>query len=143
AATEGTGPNEGAGGGHVFVTTNAATTLMTDVTGSMNPWSYTISSVAIDSSDVSGMTAYMGIMGFGVGHVFKTTNAGLNWTDWTGVGLPDAPINSLLVDAPFHLIYAGTDVSVFVSSTTASNWTEVGPQAQPGSIGYLPNVPVS
>ena len=143
ATTEGTGPNEGAGGGHVFVTTNAAAAPMSDVTGSVNPQRYTISSVAIDPSDTSGLTAYVGIMGFGIAHVFKTTNAGASWTNWTGSGLPDAPVNSLLVDGAFHLIYAGTDIGAFVSSTTAANWTEVGPRAQPGSSGYLPNVPVS
>jgi hypothetical protein len=102
-----------------------------------------ISSVAIDTSVANGQTAYVSILGFGVSHVFKTTSAGGSWTDWTGTGLPDAPVNALLVDSAAGQVYAGTDVGVFVSSTSAASWTEVGPDAQPGATGYLPNVPVS
>ncbi len=146
ATTEGSGPNAGAGGGHVFVTTNAATTQMSDVTGSINPSSYVISSVAIDSSDATGKTAYVGIMGFNASHVFKTTSAGGAWSDWTGSGstaLPDSPVNALLVDSVAGQIYAGTDVGLFVSSTSSASWTEVGPAPGSGQVGYLPNVPVT
>jgi hypothetical protein len=86
-------------------------------------------------------------MGFHVAHVFKTTNAGATWSDWSGSGgtaLPDAPVNALLVDAPSATIYAGTDVGVFMSSTASASWTEVGVPSQPGGQpGYLPNVPVT
>ena len=72
-------------------------------------------------------------------------NAGASWTDWTGTGLPDAPVNALLLDSSVvpSQIYAGTDVGVFVSSTSAPAWTEMGPASAPGAAGYLPNVPVS
>jgi len=150
ATTEGYGPFFGIGGGEVWVTKTAATTLMSNVTGSINPQHYPISSVAIDTSVSNGQTAYVGIMGFGVAHVFKTTNAGgtgqvSDWTDWTGSGLPDAPVNALLVDSSVvpSQIYAGTDVGVFVSSTSTAVWTEVGPAPGPGVSGYLPNAPVS
>lgn len=152
ATSEGSGPNCTGGcggpfGGEIWSTTNAATTLMTNRTGTINPSNYVISSVAIDGSVANGQTAFVGIMGFGGGHVFKTTNAGSggSWTDWTGTGLPDSPVNALLVDSSVSpsQVYAGTDVGVFVSSTTSAAWTEVGPDAQPGATGYLPNVPVS
>jgi hypothetical protein len=153
ATTEGSGPNcmgscGGPFGGEVWVTTNAATTQMSNVTGAINPLNYTISSVATDDSLGSGQVAFVGIMGFvGVGnaHVFKTINAGQNWTPYgsTAEGLLDSPVNALLVDSNAGLIYAGTDVGVFVSSTSIASWTEVGPTAQPGATGYLPNVPVS
>jgi hypothetical protein len=48
-------------------------------------------------------------------HVWKTANAGASWTDWTGMGLPDAPVNALLVDSLGGQVYAGTDVGVFAS----------------------------
>ena len=105
-----------------------------------------MSSVAIDNSDATGNTAYIGVMGFGTPHVYKTTNAGGVWTDWSGSGgtaLPDAPVNDVLVDSPVGQIYAATDVGVFVSSTTSASWTEVGTPAAPGATGYLPNVPTS
>ncbi len=148
ATTEGFGPFFNIGGGEVWVTTNAASTLMSMVTGLINPQTYPISSVAIDNSDASGKTAYVGIMGFGVSHVFKTTDAGgtgqpSDWTDWTGTGLPDAPVNALLVDAQAGQLYAGTDVGIFVTSTSNPTWTEVGPAPGSGQAGYLPNVPVS
>jgi len=153
ATTEGSGPNctgscGGPFGGGVWVTTNAATTQMSEVTGSINPWNYTISSVALDDSDATGKTAYVGLMGFvgtGNAHIWKTANAGQSWTAFgdSTTGLPDAPVNGLLVDSVAGVVYAGTDVGVFSSSTSNAAWTEVGPDAQPGATGYLPNVAVS
>ncbi len=119
---------------------------MTQVTGAINPLNYTISSVAMDTSDSTGATAYVGIMGFNVSHVFKTANAGGTWTDWSGsggTGLPDAPVNAVFVDSSAQVIYAGTDVGVFVSSTSNAGWAEVGTAPAPGASGYLPNVPVT
>ena len=149
ATTEGTGPNAASpSGGEVWVTTNAGIIPMVETTGSINPSNYTISSVAADRSDPTGATAYVGIMGFNVPHVFQTNNAGANWSDWSGTGgamLPDAPVNALLVDSSVNpsQVYAGTDVGLFVSSTTSPGWTEVGTPSLPGATGYLPNVPVT
>jgi hypothetical protein len=149
AVTNGYGPLSGAPGGEVWVTTNAGVTLMTDVTGTVNPQGYAISSVAMDKSDTTGGTAYVGIMGFNTAsyptsHVWKTTNAGASWRDWTGTtALPDAPVNALLVDSNAALIYAGTDVGVFVSSTIAPAWTEAGPAPTSGASGFLPDAPVT
>ena len=76
AATDGLGP---AGpGGHIWVTPNAAggSGTWTDRTGGINPFGYPISGVAIDTSDASGSTAYVTVMGFHTSHVWKTINAG-------------------------------------------------------------------
>jgi len=155
AVTNGYGPLSGLPGGEVWVTTNAGVNLMANVTQNaaqnINPNGYAISTVTMDSSDGTGNTAYVGIMGFSTpgfptSHVWKTTNAGTNWTDWTGTGvaeLPDNPVNALLVDAQAGQIYAGTDVGVFVSSTTAAGWTEVGPAPGPNTSGFLPDAPVT
>jgi hypothetical protein len=150
AVTNGYGPLSGLPGGEVWVTTNAGVALMANVTQNVNPNGYAISSVAMDKSDATGTTAYVGIMGFSTPgfptpHVWKTTNAGASWTDWTGTGLPDAPVNALLVDSSVtpSQIYAGTDVGVFVSSTTTASWTEVGPAPGPGVSGFLPDAPVT
>ncbi len=148
AGTDGFGPSTTlAPGGHVWVTTNAAggTSTWSDRTGSINPSTFPISSVAIDNSDATGNTAYVGIMGFHVSHVWKTTNAGVSWSDYSGSGaglLPDSPVNALLVD-PAGTVYAGTDVGVFSSSTASPNWTEVGPAPNSGQSGFLPNVAVT
>jgi hypothetical protein len=131
AVTNGYGPLSGAPGGEVWMTTSAGVTLMSNMTSNatqnINPSGYAISSVAMDSSDASGNTAYVGIRGFSTStyptsHVWKTINAGAGWADWSGTGstaLPNAPVNALLVDALAGQIYVGTDAGLFVSATSA------------------------
>jgi hypothetical protein len=60
----------------------------------------------------------------GVGHVFKSTDAGATFTDISG-NLPDIATNSLLVGSG-HLI-AGTDLGVFISSDLkGTSWSILG-----------------
>jgi len=163
ATTDGPGPNNLSTpiGGNVWVTTNATAVLGTvssfvNVTMngpggvSINPNQFPISNVAIDPSDGSGSTAYVTIMGFtgGPGHVWQTTNAGGSWTDFTGSGvasIPDSPANAVAIDSAARIVYVGTDVGVFESSTSSPAWTEVGPTPNPagGSTGFLPDVAVT
>jgi hypothetical protein len=109
-------------GGHVWVSTNVAGGLSTwvDQTGSINPNNFSISGIAMDSSDKYGLTAYVSIMGFHVSHVWQTTNGGSSWTDFTA-NLPDAPANAVLVDPGASktngTLYVGTDTGVWASST--------------------------
>ncbi len=155
ATTSGYGPADGLpsspAGGRVWITTDATAGPGTfaDVTdhgpqGNINPNQYPISGVAIDSSDASGNTAYVTVMGFtgGTGHVWKTTNAGATWTDFTG-NLPDSPVNAVVVYAPMSQVFVGTDVGVFASSTSAPSWTELGPSPGSNQAGFLPNVAVT
>jgi len=150
AGTDGLGPSMPTSG-HIWVTTNASGGAGTwlDRTGTINPGSFPISGIAIDTSDATGKTAYVTIMGFHVSHVWKTTNAGANWTDFTA-NLPDAPANAVLVDKGSSpttgTVYVATDVGVFSSSTGSASWTEVGPAPNPlngQQTGYLPNVAVT
>ena len=142
----GTGPGARFGGG-VFVTKNAgapgtAPTAWTDISGSINPSGYQVNAVAVDSRDTTGGTAVAGIQGFtgGPGRIWRTTSFGAAWTDITG-NLPDVPVNDLLVDPDnSNVIYAGTDIGVFVTSNE-STWTEVGPNTV-GATGFLPNTTV-
>lgn len=136
-------------GGHVWVSTNVAGGLSTwaDQTGAINPESFPISSVVVDNSDPTGLTAYITIMGFSTpafptSHLWKTSNGGVSWTDFTG-NLPNAPANAVLVDSPTATVYVGTDVGVFESGTTSPDWSEVGPPPGSGQSGYLPNVAVT
>ena len=104
------------------MSTDAADGSLTwaDATGAINPDNFPISGIAIDSSDTSGLTAYVTIMGFHVSHVWQTKYAGVSWTDFTA-NLPDAPVNAIVVDAgttpATGMIYVGTDAGVFSSST--------------------------
>jgi hypothetical protein len=153
AITEGTGPNlAGPGGtptgGEVWVTKNATggTGTWLNATSTINPNHFSMGAVTVDQSDTTGLTAYVGIQGFHASHVFKTTNGGGSWTDFSGAALtalPDAPVNSLIVDTVAGVIYAGTDVGVFTSQTSSPVWAEVGPAPSSGTSGYLPDAPVT
>lgn len=110
-------------------------------------WSgFPISSIAIDTSDDSGLTAYFTVQGFNgtAGHVFKTTD-GATWTNISGNptngGLPDAPANTVTLDpANSNIVYVGTDVGVFMTTDNGAHWAEYGPAT---GAGPLPNVPVT
>jgi hypothetical protein len=143
AGTDGLGPAAPTGG-HIWVAFNVSGGPPTwfDRTGSTNPGAFPISSVAVDSSDPTGKTAYMTIMGFHVSHVWRTTDAGVSWTDFSG-SLPDAPANAVLVDTTAGTVYVGTDVGVFSSSVASPNWVEVGPAPNSGQAGFLPNTAVT
>ena len=155
ATTSGLGPIDGplnvTPGGHVWVTTDSASGALAfvDVTdngpdGSINPNQFPISSVAADPSDPTGNTAYVTVMGFtgGAGHVWKTTNGGASWTDFTA-NLPDSPANAVVVYPALSQVYMGTDVGVFGSSTSTPNWTELGPNPASNQPGFLPNAAVT
>ncbi len=138
-------------GGRVWVTTDASAGIpaFADVTdngpqGDINPNQFPLSSVAVDSSDATGNTAYVTVMGFtgGAGHVWRTSNAGASWTDVTG-NLPDSPVNAVVVYPAMSQVFVATDVGVFASSTSAASWTELGPTSSTDAPGFLPNVAVT
>ena len=115
---------------------------------SINPNQFPVSAVAIDSSDLTGNTAYVTVMGFtgGPGHVWQTTNAGASWTDFSGTAsgaIPDSPTNAVVVDSSSHTVFVGTDVGVFQSPTSGAAWTEVGPSPSAPQVGFLPDVAVT
>jgi photosystem II stability/assembly factor-like uncharacterized protein len=69
----------------------------------------------------------------GTGHVFKSTDAGENFTDITG-NLPDTPANWVILRGGQLIV--GTDIGVFASSdTNGSSWGVLG--------SGLPNVPIT
>jgi photosystem II stability/assembly factor-like uncharacterized protein len=68
-------------------------------------------------------------------HVFRTTNYGAAWTDISG-NLPEAPVSELVVDPNNNnILYAGTDVGVYVTSNLGNTWQLLAPG--------MPNVPVT
>jgi photosystem II stability/assembly factor-like uncharacterized protein len=125
----------GLANGKVFATTTGATTL-TDITGPI-PAKY-IASAVIDPNNVN--TAYVTLSGFGLAdgqHIYKTTNLNAATPTWTAVsyGIPDVPVNTLVVDpANTNILYAGTDIGVYKSTDGGTSW-------QPFSTG-LPRVAV-
>jgi len=59
-------------------------------------------------------------------HVFRTPDMGATWQDVSG-NLPDAPVNTIVVDPTYpHFLYAGTDVGAYYSSTFGRQWQALG-----------------
>lgn len=124
---------------HVAVSQNAnsAAPTFTDVSGNGLPQdgqgAHPFSSVAINPANSA--IAYVTALGFGMGHIFKTSNYGGSWTDITG-NLPDAPANWVAID-PLNTndIYLATDTGVYVATdggVSGETWQQMGsglPQA--------------
>jgi photosystem II stability/assembly factor-like uncharacterized protein len=88
-----------------------------------------IMDIAVDP--VSSTTAYVTYGGFSgfvdtVGHVFKTTNGGVSWTDISS-NLPNIPVTSIVIDPDVaNTLYVGTDIGVFVTSNGGTSWSTLG-----------------
>lgn len=76
-----------------------------------------------DSSNVAMIT----YSGFGGGHVYRTTNYGVNWFDISG-NLPDIPVNDCMFYYPGQysgIIITATDIGVFISNNLGNSWIEL------------------
>jgi uncharacterized repeat protein (TIGR01451 family) len=76
--------------------------------------------------------AYVAYGGFGPatpgnsGHVFATSDGGAHWTN-ISANLPDAPVNSILIDpADAKTLYVGTDVGAFFTTNGGQKWFNLG-----------------
>ncbi|MCA9741867.1 T9SS type A sorting domain-containing protein [candidate division KSB1 bacterium] len=59
-------------------------------------------------------------------HVFRTGNGGATWTDISN-NLPDAPVNSILVDpVDRNALYVATDIGVYFSGNRGGAWQAFG-----------------
>ncbi len=78
----------------------------------------------IEFDPTNSAVAYLTYSGYGISHIFKTTDVGQNWTDISGT-LPDIPHQAVCVDPedPAN-VYIGTDLGVFHSSDFGSSWEE-------------------
>ena len=90
-----------------------------------------VGGVAIDASG----DLYLAMNGFsrrftegpgaGIGHIFKSTDGGENWTDIGGAGFPDIPANSIKVLASGTIV-VGTDLGVVSSADGGATWNRLG-----------------
>ncbi|HEX2895355.1 MAG TPA: hypothetical protein VHO29_15250 [Marmoricola sp.] len=76
--------------------------------------------------------AYAAYGGFGAatpgnsGHLFATRDGGQHWAD-ISAGLPDAPVDSVVVDpSDAKTLYVGTDVGAFMSTNGGQKWLALG-----------------
>ncbi|WP_183407079.1 DUF11 domain-containing protein [Nocardioides marmorisolisilvae] len=89
-----------------------------------------VDQIAVDHSN--WRVAYAAYGGFGAatpgnsGHLFATSNGGGSWTD-IGTGLPDVPINTVVIDpANAKTLYVGTDVGAFFTTNGGNKWFALG-----------------
>ncbi|MDQ6676275.1 MAG: IPT/TIG domain-containing protein [Acidobacteriota bacterium] len=113
---------------HVQVTTNAldGTRAAWDDRSNGLP-NRSVSSISVDP--IQPMTAYAtfsGFSGFGgdtQGHVFKTLDGGVTWTDVSG-NMPNIPANDLVIDPDVAgTLYLGTDIGVFRTTDGGETWS--------------------
>jgi len=86
-------------------------------------------SIVVDSSNPD--IAYLAASGFKFGgdtkgHVFKTTDGGVSWTDISGSGLsglPNTPVNAIVTGNTAGTLFVGTDIGVFTTSDGGTTWT--------------------
>ena len=84
--------------------------------------------------------AWATFSGFGTGHVYRTTNRGVTWTDVSG-NLPNIPVNAITYIFPTNELVVGTDVGLYRSSDGGANWSPwVGiPNVAVFDLVYNPN----
>jgi len=120
--------------GKVFATTTGANPML-DVTNPGMPQPHpldtnqrrVVSRAVFDPTNPN--VAYVAFGGYGVAagqHIWKTTNLAGGANAWfpSGNGIPDVPVNTMVIDpaAPFT-IYAGTDIGVYASTDGGANWS--------------------
>lgn len=115
--------------GKVYATTSGSS-LLSDVTHASMPSGTYVARAVIDPADPN--TAYVAFAGFGVAsgrHIWRTRNLAGGSTSWevAGTGLPDTPVNALVVDSLSHnRLFAGTDIGVYASSDYGDSWAPLG-----------------
>ena len=120
----------GQANGGLFGTTTGSATLTNLDVGNVVPNNF-IARAVIDPNNVN--TAYVTLAAFAVANVWRTTNlntANPTWTAIVGTGgnvLPQIPVSAFLVD-PINstTLYAGTDIGVYVSTDSGTNWMPFG-----------------
>jgi hypothetical protein len=93
-----------------------------------------VSNVVVDPNDADGSTAYVVFNGFsrrwtegpgsGVGHLWRTTDGGVTWSDADG-NLPDVPADDLVV-TPGGKLILGTDLGTLISTDGGAHWMRYG-----------------
>jgi uncharacterized protein (TIGR03437 family) len=114
--------------GNIFTTSTALSAPGTGWTSS-KPRVGWVSAIAFDPTDSNIVFAAYSTFDANPGdnHMYKSVDTGRSWTGidnaGSATGLPDLPINSILIDPLNPLtVYLGTDMGIFVSTDGGSSW---------------------
>jgi uncharacterized repeat protein (TIGR01451 family) len=123
----------GSNDGRFHVTTNAGSgTGSIWIDRSSGLPNRSITAIAVDLAN--SQKVYVALSGFDSGHVFKTTNGGLSWTNISS-NLPNIPADDLVIDPNLaNTLYVATDIGVFRKTNAGSNWSTL--------VSGLPRSPV-
>jgi photosystem II stability/assembly factor-like uncharacterized protein len=118
----------GTGDGRLWMTANAGSGYCCSYIANGTP-NRSVTALAVDPANAqTAYATFSGYSGFGdtLGHVFKTTTGGANWTDITG-NLPNVPVNDIVADPDLaKALYIGTDIGVFATTDGGSTWAPLG-----------------
>ncbi|TAM83613.1 MAG: choice-of-anchor D domain-containing protein [Acidobacteria bacterium] len=118
----------GTGDGRLWMTSGAESGFCCSYITNSTP-NRSVTAIAINPTNAqTAYATFSGYSGFNdtQGHVFKTTNAGANWTDISG-NLPNIPVNDIVVDPDIpNTLYAGTDVGLLATTNGGSTWSPLG-----------------
>ncbi len=102
----------------IVKTENGGSTY-TNVTAANLPDRF-VTDIEFDPSN--NRNVYLTYSGYGAPHVFKSADAGANWTNLTN-NLPDVPVNTAQVHPQqSNVIFIGTDIGVFMSDNGGQVW---------------------
>lgn len=117
----------------VYAATNDGNVLRSDDSGfnwtllkSDNPgWPRVTRELFVDPGDP--LTVYLAGAVFGAPHVQRSRDGGQTWEILDG-DLPDEPVNVVIADVrgPIHVLYAGSDTTVYRSLDDGYSWRRLG-----------------
>jgi len=110
--------------GNVQVSTNFGTSWTLVRTG-VPGWPRITRQIAVDPTD--DQRAVLTVSYFGTDQLLLTTDRGASWTPIDG-DLPDVPVNTAAIEHRQcqDVIYAGTDVGVYMTVNGGVNWRRLG-----------------
>ena len=100
-----------------FYKTDDLGATWTDLYTTLTVTTTTMSAILVDQTDENTVIATFS--GYDAGSkVYKTIDAGTSWTNITYTGLPNLPVNCVEIDQNSGDIYVGTDMGVYVLSSS-------------------------